>query len=201
MFTSKIVITQDFEALKNAMIEKFGISNLRFIPKKPPNEFLLDDARAVERESYISEESEKIIIIMAQSFKIEAQNFLLKLLEEPPKNVKFLLAVPSKNLLLATIKSRLICEKSKIKKELKKLDLELEKMDLRRLFDFLRENENLDKVELMEKIALLAKECVKYKDFNEEELEFFYESYDLARLNSKSVVLLATLLLNFYTKK
>ncbi|EJC8508354.1 DNA polymerase III subunit delta', partial [Campylobacter jejuni] len=43
--------------------------------------------------------------------------------------------------------------------------------------------------------------CVKYKDFNAEELEFFYESYELTKLNSKSGVLLATLLLNYYTKK
>ena len=45
-----------------------------------------------------------------------AFNALLKTLEEPPKNIKFLIVVPSKNLLLPTIKSRLICEKrNKIK--------------------------------------------------------------------------------------
>ena len=65
----------------------------------------------------------------------------------------------------------------------------------------MQKNENLDKNELMDQIALLAKECVKYKDFNAEELEFFYESYELAKLISKSGVLLATLLLNYYTKK
>ncbi|EAL9467963.1 DNA polymerase III subunit delta', partial [Campylobacter coli] len=33
-----------------------------------------------------------------------------------------------------------------------------------------------------------------------DELEFFYESYELAKLNSKSSLILATLLLNYYTK-
>lgn len=44
---------------------------------------------------------------------------------------------------------------------------------------------NLDKVELMEKIALIAEESVKFKDFNADELEFFYESYELAKQSQK----------------
>ncbi|ECR3150153.1 DNA polymerase III subunit delta' [Campylobacter jejuni] len=199
MFISKIIISEDFLGIKEEMINNFGIKKLRFFI--PQNEFLLDDARAVEKESYIAETEEKIIILMANSFRIEAQNFLLKLLEEPPKNIKFLIVVPSKNLLLPTIKSRLICEKRNKIKAKNTLNLELNKMDLKTLFEFLQENENLDKAELMEKIALIAEESVKFKDFNADELEFFYESYELAKLNSKSGVLLATLLLNYYTKK
>ena len=113
MFISKILISDDFEGIREELIAEFGINTLRFMP----NEFLLEDARAVEKESYIAESSEKIIVLMAYSFRHEAQNFLLKLLEEPPKNIKFLIVVPSKNLLLPTIKSRLICEKRKGKKE------------------------------------------------------------------------------------
>ncbi|ECK7972500.1 DNA polymerase III subunit delta' [Campylobacter jejuni] len=198
MFISKIIISEDFLGIKEEMINNFGIKKLRFFI--PQNEFLLDDARAVEKESYIAETSEKIIVLMANSFRIEAQNFLLKLLEEPPKNIKFLIVVPSKNLLLPTIKSRLICEKRNKIKAKNTLNLELNKMDLKTLFEFLQENENLDKAELMEKIALIAEESVKFKDFNADELEFFYESYELAKLNSKSSLILATLLLNYYTK-
>ncbi len=109
-FGSKILITSDFESVKEQMIKDFGEKNLRFIPKIPAVEFLMDDARAVEKESYIAENSEKIIVIMANAFRGEAQNFLLKLFEEPPKNVKFLIVCPSKNLLLATVRSRFICE-------------------------------------------------------------------------------------------
>ncbi|MBW1368724.1 DNA polymerase III subunit delta' [Campylobacter jejuni] len=198
MFISKIIISEDFLGIKEEMINNFGIKKLRFFI--PQNEFLLDDARAVEKESYIAETEEKIIVLMANSFRIEAQNFLLKLLEEPPKNIKFLIVVPSKNLLLPTIKSRLICEKRNKIKAKNTLNLELNKMDLKTLFEFLQENENLDKAELMEKIALIAEESVKFKDFNADELEFFYESYELAKLNSKSSLILATLLLNYYTK-
>ncbi|EDP4921712.1 DNA polymerase III subunit delta' [Campylobacter jejuni] len=198
MFISKIIISEDFLGIKEEMINNFGIKKLRFF--MPQNEFLLDDARAVEKESYIAETEEKIIVLMADSYRIEAQNFLLKLLEEPPKNIKFLIVIPSKNLLLPTIKSRLICEKRNKIKAKNTLNLELNKMDLKTLFEFLQENENLDKAELMEKIALIAEESVKFKDFNADELEFFYESYELAKLNSKSSLILATLLLNYYTK-
>ncbi|MBZ7963860.1 DNA polymerase III subunit delta' [Campylobacter sp. 2457A] len=201
MFASKILISEDFERIKEEMIEKYGYNCLRFIPKTPANDFLLDDARLVEKESYIAEVDEKIIVLMAHNFRIEAQNFLLKLLEEPPKNIKFLIVVPSKNLLLPTIKSRLICEKRDVKKTKNHLNLDLDKMDLKIMFEFLQENENLDKNELMEKITLLAEQMVKIKDFNAQELEFFYEAYELAKLNAKSSLILTTLLLNFYTKK
>jgi len=197
---SKILISDDFEGVKNEMIEKFGANSLRFIPRVVANEFLMEDARAVEKESYIAETSEKIIVLMAYSFSTQAQNFLLKLLEEPPKNIKFLIVSPSKNLLLPTIKSRLICEKRKKVKEEKSLNLSLQKLDLKAIFDFLKENENSDKNELLEKIILLSKQALKIQEFNAEELEFFYESYELAKLNSKGTLLLATLLLNLYTK-
>ncbi|ECX4111282.1 DNA polymerase III subunit delta' [Campylobacter coli] len=200
MFVSKIIITDDFDGIKAELLKQFHPNSLRFISKEVASEFLIDDAKAVEKESYIAETSEKIIVLMANSFRIEAQNFLLKLLEEPPKNIKFLIVVPSKNLLLPTIKSRLICEKRNKIKAKNTLNLELNKMDLKTLFEFLQENENLDKAELMEKIALIAEESVKFKDFNADELEFFYESYELAKLNSKSSLILATLLLNYYTK-
>ncbi|MDL0146893.1 DNA polymerase III subunit delta' [Campylobacter felis] len=201
MFISKILISDDFEGVREELIAEFGINTLRFIPKNVPNEFLLEDARAVEKESYIAESSEKIIVLMAHSFRHEAQNFLLKLLEEPPKNIKFLIVVPSKNLLLPTIKSRLICEKRKKQKVEMKLDLELEKLDLKMIYEFLKENENLDKNTLSELIIKLSKESLKIKAFDEKELEFFYEAYELSKLNSKAQILLATLLLNLYEKK
>lgn len=199
MFISKIIISEDFLGIKEEMINNFGIKKLRFFI--PQMNFYLMMQERLKKKAISQKLKKKIIVLMADSYRIEAQNFLLKLLEEPPKNIKFLIVIPSKNLLLPTIKSRLICEKRKVEKEVKKLDLDLKRMDLRMLFDFLQKNENLDKNELMDQIALLAKECVKYKDFNAEELEFFYESYELAKLNSKSGVLLATLLLNYYTKK
>ncbi|KGI57064.1 DNA polymerase III subunit delta' [Campylobacter sp. MIT 97-5078] len=200
-FVSKILISDDFEGLKEKFIKEFGEKKLRFIPKMPANELLMEDARAIEKESYIAENTEKIIIIMAKAFRIEAQNFLLKLLEEPPRNIKFLIISPSKNLLLPTIRSRLICENLKPKKVRKVLELNFENLDLKEILAFLQKNESLDKGELMELIAQLGLEASKNKNLSEEELEFFYEAYELAKLNSKPSILLSSLLLTLYKAK
>lgn len=200
-FGSKILITSDFESVKEQMIKDFGEKNLRFIPKIPAVEFLMDDARAVEKESYIAENSEKIIVIMANAFRGEAQNFLLKLFEEPPKNVKFLIVCPSKNLLLATVRSRFICEVLNKKKPRQALNLDLNHLDLKKILEFLQENEGLDKMSLQEMVANLALYSSKTHALGEKELEFFYQAYELARLNGKASVILATLLLNLYESK
>ncbi|TQR33726.1 DNA polymerase III subunit delta' [Campylobacter sp. MIT 99-7217] len=200
-FLSKILISNDFEGVKEKMLQEFQAKNLRFIPKEPKDEFLIDDAREVQKESYIAETDEKIIIIMANSFRVEAQNFLLKLFEEPPKNIKFLLVAPSKNLLLPTVRSRFICEVQKLKKEEKKLDLNIQNLDLKEILNFLKNNENLDKLDLMQTISTLSTEAIKELNLSEKELELFFNAYELARLNSKPSVLLSTLLLSLYEGK
>lgn len=199
-FTSKVIISSDFEAIKDEMIANFGEKSLRFIPKSPASEFLLDEARAVLKESYIAENSEKIIIIMAESFRTEAQNFLLKLFEEPPRNIKFLIVSPSKNLLLPTIRSRFIFEKRGAKKKILPLNFDLLKLDLKGILEVLSANENLEKSELLDFIASLSYEAVRKYDLSEAELEFFYKAYELARLNTKASILLSTLLLSLYQK-
>ena len=200
MFVSKILISSDFESIKAKMLSEYKPNSLRFIPKEPKDEFLIEDARMVEKESFIAENDEKIIIIMANSFRVEAQNFLLKLFEEPPKNIKFLIVVPSRNLLLPTIKSRLICEKQKVIKQDFTLSLNLKKLDLKAIFEFLKENDGLDKNDLLEKISLLARQSLKFKDLSEFELELFFKAYELARLNSKPSIIFTALLLNLYEK-
>ncbi|MDP3724293.1 MAG: hypothetical protein Q8R11_01520, partial [bacterium] len=49
----------------------------------------------------------KVVIEEAQQLTIPAQNALLKILEEPPENVQFVLTVPHRGRLLPTIQSRL----------------------------------------------------------------------------------------------
>jgi DNA polymerase III delta prime subunit len=72
--------------------------------------FTIDDARALRemhgiRPVHIS--GKKIVIITMQGITGEAQNALLKLLEEPAEYAYFFLIVPSAHLLLPTVKSRL----------------------------------------------------------------------------------------------
>ncbi|MDD5165624.1 MAG: hypothetical protein PHG25_03800 [Candidatus Pacebacteria bacterium] len=50
----------------------------------------------------------KIFVLTMNGITIEAQNALLKLLEEPAEYVRFFLIIPSAHLLLPTVKSRLL---------------------------------------------------------------------------------------------
>ncbi|MBE6650457.1 MAG: hypothetical protein E7613_04000 [Ruminococcaceae bacterium] len=57
--------------------------------------------------------NKKIFIIDgAQKTKVETQNALLQIFEEPPKNVLIFLLVPNRNLLLSTLKSRAVTLKT-----------------------------------------------------------------------------------------
>ena len=69
----------------------------------------VEDIRKVRLDAGISpfEADCKIIIFeQAQTLNIQSQNALLKILEEPPKSVYFILTSPSSKLLLATVDSR-----------------------------------------------------------------------------------------------
>ena len=66
------------------------------------------DSRALQLavESRPVERAQKILVVQFSSATIEAQNALLKLLEEPPATVCFHILVPSPELLLETVRSR-----------------------------------------------------------------------------------------------
>ncbi len=71
--------------------------------------FSVDDARRVIRianQSAVG--SEKLIVIAAERIFHEAQNALLKLFEEPPLGTTLVLVVPSRGMLLSTLRSRML---------------------------------------------------------------------------------------------
>lgn len=199
--------------MQEKLIEEYRQKNLRFfIPKNPDLELRLNDltydknaqatARAIMKESYMAEAHAKIIVILAKSFREEAQNFLLKLFEEPPKNVYFIIVAPSKNVFLPTILSRFMIEKHKIQREKISLNLDLKKMDLANVLAFLKKYENIDKQECLELISALSYECFKQDiKLNDEEIDFFYKAYELAKLNAKPSVLLSTIVLFLHERK
>lgn len=70
----------------------------------------IDDSREVKafaETRSVSESGKKIFVLLMTGITIEAQNALLKLLEEPPAYARFFLILPSAHLLLPTVKSRL----------------------------------------------------------------------------------------------
>ena len=82
---------------------------------KNGEKLLVADAKDIVAEAYIKPVNLPYKIFIINNFDVstdEAQNKLLKVLEEPPQNVYFLLSATSEERVLATIKSR--CDKIKI---------------------------------------------------------------------------------------
>ncbi len=164
------------------------------------DEFKVDDAKMVMKEAYIAEESTKHLIIVATTYRIEAQNALLKLLEEPPRNIVFILIAKSKTALLPTIRSRMQIESVAFEKEPFVLEIDIAKMELGDIFNFLKKNKNISKIVLKDTIeALLKVSLVKAKiKLRERELALFNKSLVLAELNTRPQTILSTLLLMLY---
>lgn len=72
--------------------------------------FLIDHARqlkSLHENLPISSEAKRIFVLDLKAITSEAQNALLKLLEEPGKNTHFFIILPTVSLLLPTVLSRL----------------------------------------------------------------------------------------------
>ena len=201
---NKIVITSDFENLKTKLEAEFGVNNLRFFIS---DDFLLENAKEVITEAYIAEKDEKILVIEAKSFRTEAQNALLKIIEEPPRNIKFIIVTQSKNLLLPTIRSRMLIENKLTKKPKMSVELNLKSLSLKELTSFIDQKiaeeqaQKFGKNELKELVGAIVTKAVDsgYK-FSGEEMEYFFLLIKLADLNAKSHAVLTPLLLTIFEK-
>ena len=74
-----------------------------------PRSFKVDAVRAVRSDAYVQSQEggcKVYLLFRAESMSAEAQNALLKVLEEPPAQTVFILTCPTAHLLLQTIRSR-----------------------------------------------------------------------------------------------
>jgi len=105
---SSILIASDFDEVKEELYAAHDPADLVIFEDE---ELKVETAKEVIREAYIAREREGLIAIFAQRYNIHAQSALLKILEEPPKNVAFLLVAKAKSTFLPTILSRLPVQK------------------------------------------------------------------------------------------
>ncbi len=70
----------------------------------------IDEVRSLIQEAYMTpmHGTERVFVLAYGAFTEEAQNALLKLLEEPPKTARFYIISERPNLLLSTLRSRLV---------------------------------------------------------------------------------------------
>ena len=138
------------------------------------DDFGINDAKDVISESYISSQKLKTIIIAANKFNIYAQNALLKIFEEPPKNIRFIIIAKSKSSLLPTILSRIPVIKNKKTITKNGFPLNLNSLNLKNVDEFLRSLTPLSRDEvgaLIEELLFSVNES-KIK-LNSLELDYF----------------------------
>lgn len=197
-----IVISNDIESEASRLEEE--LKPFRVVKFLAVDEsFKIEHAKAVLAESYISESQTKYIIIGASDLTDVAQNSLLKLLEEPPRNIEFILISPTKSNLLPTVRSRLPILKVSNEHERVELELNLSRVDYKELFSFLKEHSRVKKEEAKALVEALFYRAtvVDMLILTPKQLENFDKAYRLLALNSRPQSVLAMLLMSFVRER
>jgi DNA polymerase-3 subunit delta' len=167
-----------------------------------PDDFLLENAKEVIREAYIAESKQKVIVMVSKSFNLIAQNSLLKILEEPPRNITFIMCAPSRMIFLPTVRSRLTIKTLEADVKLQKSGLDFKKMGISEIYSFVKQKKYIEKDELKSLIQGIIEEiCEQDIKLSAYELSFFEKLLHLAELNSSSSNLLLCALLTIYNRK
>jgi len=165
--------------------------------------FKIEHAKAVLSEAYISESETKYIVLGAQEFTAVAQNSLLKLLEEPPRNIEFIIISPTKSNLLPTVRSRLPILKINTTHEMQEINLNLSRIDYAQVFAFLKENARVKKIQAKELLeALFYRATVTdMLILTPLQLDNFDKAYRLLELNSRPQSVLAMVIMSFVRER
>lgn len=163
------------------------------------DDFKIEDAKEVISEAYKSEEDTKTLILGAKSFTVPAQNALLKILEEPPRNIVFILLAPNKSTFLPTVRSRLSLKQEHQKLTHEALPITLKNLDLSGLFAFVKEHNRLKKHEAKALIEHLMYQAIHIENLSlsAAQLEGFEKALRLIELNSRLQSVLVMVLMNF----
>lgn len=195
-----ILISTEVEAEAEKLeVELKPFRTVKFIEET----FKIEHAKAVLSEAYISESETKYIVLAAQEFTAVAQNSLLKLLEEPPRNIEFIIISPTKSNLLPTVRSRLPILKVNTTHKTLAIDLNLSRIDYAQLFAFLKEHSRIKKIEAKELLeALLYRATVvDMLILTPIQLENFDKAYRLLELNSRPQSVLAMVIMSFVRER
>jgi len=181
-----IYISNNIEKAKNIILQDY---NNVFVFED--NELKLPLVKEIKEEAYKTTNKQKTILIKAINLRIESQNALLKLLEESPNKVQFIILTTSKYALLETIRSRM---------EIKTLNFEIKKIDINLNINRLTTKdiyETLKKEISKEELKLYIQELFKKIDNpNKKVLDNFELAIKLVDLNTDKQALLSLLLLS-----
>lgn len=191
-----ILITGEMEERVREIVEsRHPLRCVTFIR----DDFKIEDAKEVISEAYKSEENTKTLILGAKSFTVPAQNALLKILEEPPRNIVFILLAPNKSTFLPTVRSRLSLTQEHHERTHETLEVTLKNLDLSGLFSFVKTHDRLKKHEAKALIEALMYQAIHIEKLplSAMQLEGFDKALRLIELNSRFQSVLVMVLMNF----
>jgi len=177
---SKIIITDDFEKA----VEEIKPDEIVIV-----NELKVEDIAKIRDFAYIASRNKKTILIAAEKYSSVSQNALLKLLEEPPKNIEFILLAKSKYALLDTIKSRLVMEK-RIYNTVLDSDIDISTITNDKILEILKSDLDVSEIK-----ALIYK-IIKEKNLNEEQMEILGNAIKMLELNIDKQAVISLIMLS-----
>ena len=196
---SKIIISDDFESIKAEYAKLFKPEYLKIFEYES---LLMDGARDIISQAYIAENQPKVLLILANKYGVDPQNALLKILEEPPRNIIFVLVATAKNLLLPTVRSRLSIENRVKLSKSQPTGINFTRLNLAYINDYvasqvaLEKSENLSKTQLLNLLKSIIIDAVKNGiKFSHEDYLYFNKLYRITDLNAKAQTVLLPLLL------
>ncbi len=200
--SSYILIVNSIDDTLNSLLPHYSKHNVRVIRNEEKDDFLLAQANAATKEAYISSNEKKYIILCGKTFRKEAQNSLLKILEEPPSNIVFIIITNSKSTILPTIFSRIPHKFFKRDVNRKDIELDIMKLDLKDVYTLLKDNQRISKNDAKDIVeSILYKVNTQKIKLNQNELDVFSKSIKLLELNSRPINILTTLLLTLLNRK
>ena len=199
-----VFITDNIDSLLLDIKQSISIHNLKVFGELN-KQFTIDISKKVILESTITSHDTKYIILLGISFNIPAQNALLKLLEESPKNTVVLILVSNKQQLLSTVISRMHIQYVKYNKY--NLNIPTDTIDYLNVSDtnmlnFLLKNKHIKR----EAVATIITDVIKLDgltnrySFSITELDRITNMLKLLNLNSNALNILTAFLLILNTK-
>lgn len=196
----EIILVNDIQEEVEHFASALNPSDVRIYEE---SEIQIKHIHDIIAEAHIATDSLKTLIIAAHSFRTEAQNALLKTLEEPPENVKFILISRNKTALIPTIRSRCLLTDKRVRESIAPFALTLSTLSLESLYTYTatlaKDNED-NKIHGRQLVGSIlhsvAKEGIK---LSEMELAMFDSALEqLENYRPKHIVCLNLLLMIYY---
>lgn len=197
-FRNSIVSSNNPKKVLEFFKKNISIHNLRIFGEIDKL-FTIDLSRAILKEVSMASYDTKYILLLGNSFKEEAQNALLKILEDTPPKIVFVIIIENRNGIMPTVRSRLHKLYWKIEENKKALkdELDYKNLDDKKIIQYLLANKRISRDKVLELIknTIVINGIDNNRTFNLEELDRITDLIRLLKLNSPALSILTSFLL------